>query len=151
MNLANMGVKSSDHWGTWDVSYCYYGMLDGDGTYITFDQTTNERVTIKPKARWSVESLTPNTKATADALWAIRDRITDLVAERDPQVPKARVDGPFAFLVDVFGADTGGIPQARLRVERTDEGWTITEYDWGRWSASLIDSGERAGLRPRSS
>lgn len=138
MRLANMGVRQSESGGSWDVSFCYYGMLNDDGSYVTFNEATGQRVTITPKARWSVESLSPNNEATANALWAINEKVTALVAEQDPRVPKAKVDGPLSFLVDVWGRDTGGIPQARLSVKRLDDGrWSVSEYDWNRWSAIL--------------
>lgn len=137
MGLANMGVKKSESYGGWEVSYCYYGMSDGSGQYVTFNEVTRERVVIKPEARWSIEVMTPNTEATAKELWALRDRITAIVAERETTVPKATVEGPLAFLAQVWTENRNGVPQARLSAVKTAEGWTITEYDFGRWTATL--------------
>lgn len=140
MTLANMGVKYSEHWGTWDVNYCYYGVLDSDGSYQTFNKQTGKKVVLHPKARWSVESLVPNTKATADALWAQREAVTDLVAAQgnggEPKLPEG-LHPAFVMMAKAWDAQTGGIASVRLRVEDKGDRWVISEYDYGRWTAVL--------------
>jgi len=74
----------------------------------------------------------------ADELWSLRDLITPIVAQMETTVPKATVEGPLAFLAHVWTENRNGVPQARLRAVKDASGrWTITEYDFGRWSAIL--------------
>lgn len=138
--LANLGPRYSESWGTWEVEWCHTGMHRDDGTFETFDLDTGEKVLIRPRARWSVEHIEPNTGLEARDLWERRKDITDLVLKMEAQTPRHRPSGPMdAFLSSlVDGSHLGGnIPTVRLRAERDGRGWVISEYDWGRWTARL--------------
>jgi len=139
MAIPGLDAPHKDAFGCWVVGYCYYGMLSDNG-YHAYDERTRQTVLVKPVARWAFEHITPNTREAAEELAAQHERITSLVAEHDPSVPKQSGAGfgALGLLVEVWGHDTAGIPQARLRATKGEDGvWTISEYDWNRWSVTL--------------
>jgi hypothetical protein len=106
--LEKAEAKYGDYWGDWTVDAGFYGLE-------------------KPGLAWVIESIKPNTEKAAKELVKLTGRIT--AAVRDKITP------PMPGVLALVFSDRPH--RHRLRAEKIDGGWRITEYDFRAWTFDI--------------
>jgi hypothetical protein len=124
---------------SWRINCLYYGLTDELGRPLHSASGTARTPITGVRARWAIESLSPNTAAAAHEIVALEEAITDLVlAHRAEQATAAK---PYAGLESmIWGratADQRRFPEARLTARKEGGVWHIADFDFHAWTATI--------------